>query len=323
MMKRRAFFKQTIQAGVLVSLPLSLSAFELTQTQKLKIGIVADVHQDVIHDGMARLRSFMDDMNKRRPDFILQMGDFALPHSYNQPFLDIWNEFEGPKYHILGNHDMDHGYSKEQTMAWWRMSKRYYSFDQGGFHFIVLDGNEENPKPWSGYNRYIGKEQKEWLRTDLGKTTKPTIVLLHQSIEAPEGGVANQEEIRNILEDATISKNQSKVIACLSGHHHDDYMKEINGIPYIQINSMSYKWVGGEYAQKRFPEHIENAYPYLKMTCLYRDPLYTVLTLDKKEGSLHIEGRKTQFVPPEPKEIGIPYADEMLPTITERNIEFS
>jgi len=105
-MNRKNFLKQTAKAGVLVSLPISLSAFDLTQTEQLKIGMVADVHQDIIHDGVARLRFFVDDMKKRNPDFLIQMGDFALPHSFNQPFLDVWNEFEGPKYHILGNHGM-------------------------------------------------------------------------------------------------------------------------------------------------------------------------------------------------------------------------
>jgi len=126
-------------------------------------------------------------------------------------------------------------------MVWWGMKERYYSFNKGAFHFIVLDGNEENPKPWSGYIRYIGAEQKKWLKTDLEQTSKPTIVFVHQSIETLYREVDNNEEIRAILEQATISGKQSKVIACLSGHHHTDYMKEINGIPYIQINSMSYK----------------------------------------------------------------------------------
>ena len=224
-MKRRTFLKQTAKSGAFLSLPISLSSFDLTQTKNINIGIVADIHQDVIHDGEARLRFFMDDMKSRNPNFIIQMGDFALPHSYNQPFLDIWNEFEGPKYHILGNHDMrDHGYTKEQTMSWWKMKKRYYSFDLEGFHFIILDGNDNNPKPWSGYDRFIGQEQKEWLQSDLDSTLRPTIVFIHQSLESEEG-VVNREEIRAILEEAKISSNQSKVVACFSGHHHTDYSK--------------------------------------------------------------------------------------------------
>lgn len=323
-MKRRVFLKKSLQAGAVVSFPISVSGFDLKVQKKLSIGIVADVHQDIIHDGYARLGFFMDDMKKRKPDFIIQLGDFALPRKQNQPFLDVWNEFDGPGYHVLGNHDMkDFGFTKHQAMDWWQMEKPYYSFDQGGFHIVVLDGNEQNPEPWTGYPRYIATEQQEWLKNDLAKTSKPTIIFSHQSLENPSGGVTNHEEIRNILEHAKISSNRSKVIACLSGHHHMDYVKEINGIPYIQINSMSYRWVGSKFEHQIFDPHVELTYPLVRKTCPYRDPLYTVLTLDAIEGKLHLEGRETTFISPSPKEIGHPNAENMSPTITERNLKFS
>ena len=321
-MERRKFVKQAIGAGVAVNLPFSLSAFEDLPVKPIRIGMVADVHQDVVHDGVARLRFFMEDMKQRKPDFIIQLGDFSLPHNYNQPFLDIWNEFNGPRYHVLGNHDMrDHGYTRELTMEWWGMEKRYYSFDYEGFHFIVLDGNDPNPKPWSGYDRYINTTQQQWLKADLDGTKLPVIVFSHQSLE-DEDGVANKDEVRQILENARSSAGRSKVMACFSGHHHIDFIKEINGIHYVQVNSMSYKWVGGKYARKRFAEHIEQAYPHLRSTCLYKDPLYTVLTIDPGKQVLQLEGRSTEFVAPTPHEIGVPWADEMHPTITERNISF-
>ncbi|MCK5461523.1 MAG: metallophosphoesterase, partial [Bacteroidales bacterium] len=230
-MKRRNFIKRTMQVGVGLSLPLSVSGFSLKVQEKVKIGMVADVHQDIIHDGYARIRFFIEEMNKRKPDFIIQLGDFVMPRKRNQPFLDAWNEFEGPRYHVLGNHDMkDFGFTKEQTMEWWQLQKPYYSFDHGDFHFIVLDGNEQNPEPWTDmYPRYIGPEQQEWLKKDLKETSKPTIVFSHQSIESPRGGIANHEEIRKILEGQKASSGQLKTIACLNGHHHADYVKEING----------------------------------------------------------------------------------------------
>ncbi|WP_299537543.1 metallophosphoesterase [Ulvibacterium sp.] len=321
-MYRRHFIKNTGKASMLFTLPLPMLKLNLYEEGVTQIGIVSDVHQDIIPDGYARLRYFMDDMKERIPDFIIQLGDFALPRKQNQPFLDVWNEFEGPAYHVLGNHDMrDFGFTKGQTMDWWRMKDRYYSFDKGGFHFIVLDGNDKNPAPWNGYDRYIGDEQKQWLSNDLAGTNKPTIVFIHQSLEA-DTGIANKEKIRAILENNRLPHGGPKVIACLSGHHHTDYMKMINGIPYIQINSMSYRWVGGDYNRERFAPHIEHAYPTVKSTCPYRNPLYTVLTLDPKKGSLHIEGCVTQYMAPTPEEIGYPDGDKMSPTITERTITF-
>ena len=320
-MKRRNFIIKTLKGSLIASLPLGLSSFNL-KNNKVEIGVVADVHQDIIHDGFSRLSFFINAMKKRKPNFIIQLGDFSLPRTQNQPFIDQWNSFNGPKYHVLGNHDMrDFGYKKEETMKWWKMDKRYYSFDYNNFHFIVLDGNDENPKPWDGYVRYIGSEQKLWLINDLKITLKPTIVFSHQSLEA-KGGIANREEIRNILEKHTIKNEQPKVVACLSGHHHTDYVKSINKIPYIQINSMSYKWVGDKFKHKRFSPHIEEAYPTVSKTCPYKDPLYTVLTLDSDQEMLHIEGRKTSFIAPTPNELKIPNAENMNPTISERNLKY-
>ena len=99
-MKRRDFIIKALKGSVLVSVPLSLSSFDLKKN-KLKIGIVADVHQDIIHDGVSRLSLFISVMKKRKPDFIIQLGDFSLPREQNQPFIDKWNSFNGPKYHVL------------------------------------------------------------------------------------------------------------------------------------------------------------------------------------------------------------------------------
>ena len=319
-MKRRNFLLKTLKGGIIASLPISLSSFNLTNN-KVEIGIVADVHQDIIHDGVSRLSFFIDAMEKRKPDFIIQLGDFSLPRKQNQPFIDKWNSFNGPKYHVLGNHDMkDFGFKKEETMKWWKMKKRYYSFDYNNFHFVVLDGNDNNPKPWNGYVRYIGQEQKIWLKKDLKKTLKPTILFSHQSLEA-RGGISNREEIRNILEKYTNKSGYPKVVTCLSGHHHKDYAKSINKIPYVQINSMSYKWVGEKFQYKRFSQQIEEAFPNISKTCPYKEPLYTVITLDTEKEMLHLEGKNTSFIAPSPSDLKIPNAEKMNPIISERNFK--
>ena len=118
----------------------------------IRFGLCADVHKDVIHDADARLKTFIDRMNREEVDFIVQLGDFCRPYDYNRGFLDIWNQFEGPRYHVLGNHDTDGGFTRKQTLEFWGSKDKYYSFDLDGYHFVVLDGNDKKKQgAASGY----------------------------------------------------------------------------------------------------------------------------------------------------------------------------
>ncbi len=314
---RRDFLKLSSLAGAAMVLPIDVFA-DNGLREHIEIGLIADVHQDVMHDGEERLQVFVDEANNRKPDFIIQMGDFCRPYDYNKQFLNIWNSFKGDKYHILGNHDMDGGFSRDQARGFWKMPSNYYSFDKKGIHFIVLDGNDPNPKPFSGYNRYIDKEQQEWLKTDLKNTDKPTVVFSHQTLELEEtGGIANFKEVQDILEAANKNAGFQKVLCCLSGHHHTDFMARINTIYYVQINSASYYWVGGKYKKVRYSEAIDKTHEWIKYTIPYKESLFTFMTI--KNNKIVIEPRKTEFVGPGPEELGMPKQhphEPIVPTIS-------
>ncbi len=279
----------------------------------VRFGVMTDVHKDVMHDADHRLEVFINRMTQLRPHFIIQMGDFCIPIPENQKFLETWKRFEGPRYHVLGNHDMDgdgkhrpdkaYAFTPEETMAFWGMKKRFYSFDVEGIHFTILDGNEPGPQQ-KPYYRYVLEEQAAWLRQDLAGTPFPTVVCIHQSLEREVDGVANQGAIRAILEEPKLNNGEGKVIACFSGHSHRDYVRRIRGILYPQINSMSYHWLGGAFAHDSYGPEIAKKYPDIKYTAPYKDPLYALVTLDRKRGFLQIEGVKSEFVGPSPWDLG-------------------
>ena len=307
---RREFLKGSALVGastLLTSWPTLGQGQEAVDaaTKPLRFGIIADVHKDIMHDADDRLQTFVDQMNQAEVDFVVQIGDFCVPKDANKGFLDIWNSFTGPRYHVLGNHDTDGGYKREQTVAWWGMKARYYSYDRSGVHFVVLDGNDRPENHAGGYPRYIASDQLDWLQKDLAATGLPTIVFVHQSIEREnKGGVQNGAIVRAHLEAANKEAGRRKVIACFSGHHHRDYVRQINDIVYPQINSASYFWVGGDYLRVRYSDAIDAAYPYIKYTVPYQDPIFAVVTIDLTQGSLSIEGRRSSFVGPAPWELG-------------------
>ena len=123
--KRRLFILSIL--GIIIILSF---LFGGERSSTVHFGIIADVHKDIMHDADERLNTFISEMNSKKVDFIIQLGDFCRPYSYNDGFLNIWNSFEGPVFHVLGNHDMDGGFSRSQTMAYWGMPKKYYAFDQ-------------------------------------------------------------------------------------------------------------------------------------------------------------------------------------------------
>jgi 3',5'-cyclic AMP phosphodiesterase CpdA len=286
----------------------------------IRFGICADVHKDIMHDADTRLDTFIRRMNREKVDFIIQLGDFCRPYEANQGFLDIWNGFDGPRYHVLGNHDTDGGFTREQTLEFWGTKDKYYSFDLGGRHFVVLDGNDKKKQGAApGYPRYIGLEQVEWLRHDLAATEFPTLIFCHQSLENT-GGVENGQAIRGLLEEANREAGFEKVVACFSGHHHTDYDTVIEGIHYIQINSMSYEWLGADYRHARFSPAIEKAHPWVSYTAPYRDALYAIVTV-RTNGTIQIDGVQSDWIQPGPAELGVPEReglDRSTPTLSNR-----
>ena len=295
------------------------SCINREKNQEIRFGICADVHKDIMHDADERLQAFIDYTNQEKVDFTIQLGDFCRPYEHNDTFLSIWNSFEGPHYHVLGNHDMDGGFTKEQTIAYLGMKAKYYSFDKKGFHFIILDGNDTTDPPQSGYARYIGEDQKEWLKKDLASTDLPCILFSHQRLE-DEWGVENATEIQRILEDENERAGKIKVLACFNGHSHLDGAIEINGIWYVEVNSLSYFWVGGNYKHLSYSKKIDEKYPWIKYTCPYKNPLYALVTVSR-DGTIKIEGSKTEWVGSSPAEIGytkdLYYMERIKPEISD------
>jgi predicted phosphodiesterase len=291
-----------------------------SEPKAVRFGVCADVHKDVMHDADERLKVFVDRMNQEKVDFTIQLGDFCRPYAHNDGFMAVWRSFAGPAYHVLGNHDMDGGFTREQTVAYFKMPAQYYAFDRGGFHFIVLDGNDKTDPPQSGYARHIGTEQQQWLRRQLEQTDRPIIVFSHQSLEAP-GGLENGAAIRKILEDANRAAGKRKVVACFNGHHHIDHSHRVNGIDYIHINSMSYFWMGSDYQHVRYSDQIDKKYPWIKYTVPYRDPLFALVTLES-DGTIRIEGTQSEWVGPSPWDLGYPKDKDshIVPGISNRQL---
>lgn len=266
----------------------------------VRFGVITDVHQDIMHDAVERVTAFVEAMVAAKVDFIVQLGDFCIPAEKNREFLAAWNRFPGPRWHVLGNHDMDGGKKREEAVAFLGMPSRYYHFDAGGVRFVVLDGNDRGGRA-KGYARFIAEDQLRWLDETLAAAGLPVILLIHQPLDN-DGGVENHAAVRTILEKSRAG--QPGVVAVLSGHLHQDYLRTLNGIAHLQINSASYVWLCEKGRQQVYDEAIHKSHPHLQSVAPYRDPLWAVVTVDAAAKTLTLTGRSTAWVGPDPWQRG-------------------
>ncbi len=294
----------------------------------VKIGMCTDVHLPTMHDGEYRITTFIDYMKKKKPDFIIELGDFVTPDPKYAGMVAIWNSYPGEKYHVIGNHEMDGGTSHEKALEYRNMKSGYYSFDKNGFHFIVLDGNDKKNPEVKGYKQFIGPAQVNWLKEDLSQAKSPVVIFSHQGLAFYHGvdedyGIENYQEVQDLLTSHNASHPLAKVIACFNGHTHWDYAENIKGIWYITITSMSYHWLGENYEHIRYSPEVDKNFKWIKYTAPFKEPLFTIVEISSK-GTIRIAGKKTEWEGPSPWEINYPAEMNkyMRPAISARKLRF-
>ncbi len=317
MQPRREFLKRAGMGSLATLLPSLTFAIPHSAGYRkpLRIGFITDLHHlQFGKNEEQRMQAFMNAVMQEKPDFILQCGDFCRPKGSDRIMAE-WERFTGPKYHVIGNHDMD-VCDKATIMTLWGMKSRYYSFDTDGFHFVVLDRNylrdgngnlahydTSNWGPLPAEQRsFTDPEQLEWLKQDLAEAKYPTIVFMHQPVFLSEWAneLGNAEDILSIFDlhnyTARQSGSNATVCAVFMGHDHDDRYGERNGVHYFIINSASYVYTdtGAHY---------------------YNDSLFAFITLDPS-GKLHIEGRSSSYPAGTPEKVMAVYQ----PRISDRSM---
>ena len=299
-MNRRHFSKTLALGGV--GSPLSTMAADALNvlSRPIRLGVIADLHVDLIPDGAERLDSFLDEMTKTKPDALIQMGDFAFAKESNQKIVDRFNKAHEIALHVIGNHDTDGGLSMEHVLKSWGMKDPYYHHVVEGLHLLVLNANEKGSvKHKGGYPKFIEKSQVAWLEKTLSSLEGPVVIVSHQPI-AGSYAIDNAAEIRKIL-----SKHSDKVVLAMNGHTHIDLLTEVGEIPYLHINSASYHWLGSKYAHESYPAEVHAKHSALKYTSPYREALFTTLTFEPKNRQIIVEKRVTQWVGKSPEELGL------------------
>ena len=318
---RRGFLGSVAGASLGIALPDLCRAAVRSLSVPIRIGVIADLHHDVMHDGMDRLDVFLEAMAANQPDAILQLGDFAYPQPKNREIIERFNAGHEKSLHVIGNHDTDAGSTTKQCIEMWGMPGRHYVESINGIQLLVLDGNDTgSPDHKGGYPRYIGPEQSEWLKTQLKTVDGPIIVACHQPLAGP-WAIDNAKEIQEILSTAA-----DKVILVINGHSHIDHVLRVGNVTHLHVNSASYQWVGGDHRNESYSKEIHEANPWISYTCPYQDALFATLMIDPKTHRIEVMGTSSRWVGKSPAELGLDknpdliHGEQIAPRIRDRKI---
>jgi len=191
-------------------------------------------------------------------DFILTGGDNVdidvlgkdteSAHYLYQQYAKVIANAEIDFYATIGNHDRFWGCEKDDALYNEGLfekyiNKSYYSFDNKGWHFIVLNTA----------NSEVDELQKKWLARDLEQVNEetPIIISCHVpflSVYYPvlQGKYTNTDTFKNFKEiwDMFEDKNLKLV---LQGHMHLYEEIKVKGIQFITAGAVSASWWGGNY----------------------------------------------------------------------------
>ena len=226
---------------------------------KFRFAFFTDIHlNNGDNNCFNGLEKAIESAKSNNIDFILTGGDNVdidvlgkdakTAHELYQRYVDVIGNAGIDYYATIGNHDRFFASKKSdplynEGMFEKYISKSYYSFENKGWHFIVLNTS----------NSVVDEKQKQWLAEDLAKVEAetPIIVSVHVpflSVYYPalEGVYKSTDTFSNFKEIWDMFKeNNLKLV--LQGHQH--LYEEINtlGVQFITAGAVSASWWGGDY----------------------------------------------------------------------------
>jgi manganese-dependent ADP-ribose/CDP-alcohol diphosphatase len=254
---------------------LSFPHFSFSQNAAAPLysfGVLADVQYcDCSNNGprhysssLKKLHEAVRVFNQEQVKFVISLGDFIDRDAQSFDTLNkITKQLQMPVHHVLGNHDFSGDQEEiEKTPSYLGLKEKYYSFKNGGWRFIVLNGNDisvlgnkensknyllakrrleelkgqgaPNAQPWNGE---LGKDQLAWLKKQLKsslKANEKVIVLSHHPVSPERGSLNlwNDREVKSLL------ASFPHVKAYFNGHAHEGGYDFDKGKHYVTFKGM-------------------------------------------------------------------------------------
>lgn len=252
--QRRAFLQggSLLLAGAGIRPAAALAAAQ-EKSPAVRVGLLTDLHyadkepagSRHYRETLTKLAEAAQRFHREQTDLVVELGDFIDAADSVDAELEFlgrvdreYSACHGQKHYVLGNHCV-HTLTKKEFLQTVGQDSSYYSFDFGGYHFVILDacfrsdGVAYGRKNFEWTDANIPQAQLVWLREDLAETTKPSIVFVHQRLD-----VSDHYGIKNAAAVRTIFKATENVLAVFQGHSHRNDHKLIDGVHYCTLAAM-------------------------------------------------------------------------------------
>lgn len=176
------------------------------------------------------------------PNFALHTGDYVETAEVEDEWLDLYEQSR-PSFMSLpvataaGNHD-EYALSEEDGKLLDSFNKHvnvpkennavnggsYYSFDYNGAHMVVANTNDNKKSKDNPDEKAIGKEQMEWIKSDIKKAKANganwIVLNLHKPMYSKSYHALSDEDVRKIRDELTKQIDELDVDLVLQGHDH-------------------------------------------------------------------------------------------------------
>jgi 3',5'-cyclic AMP phosphodiesterase CpdA len=241
---------------------------------------LTDMHVEPERRGGEGFKACLESLRKLdpQPTFLLTGGDHVFDAFAQTPdrcatqwdlYQQVWRDAVSlPTHAVLGNHDVagwgdankfseaTDGWGKAMAVAKLSMPSRYYSFEMGGWKFLMLDSISRREP---GYVATFDDEQKQWIKDELAKTDAKTpvavvshIPILCVSIFFFEPKVQDKSIVlsdallhRDAMDMWKIFEKHDNVKLIISGHLHLVDRCDYKGRTFICDGAVSGAWWKG------------------------------------------------------------------------------
>lgn len=240
----------------------------------LKFIIVGDPHIKAIEnndEGVERLRSIINLINKMDIDFVVFMGDVTDKGTMKQYNLaiKILRDLKKPYYVIIGNHDI---------MTSNKMFEEYFGSSE---RIETIKGHNATNYQLLFIGTYADRDDSGNLTNlywsfDFDKAankTVPTIIFAHTPIRCPSSVYISCKLNEKILVYGKTMEPEIKkftnLLGVYSGHIHRESSEIIDGVRYTTVGGLVHMGIAGIYAQPS--DNI--GYSVIKDGILYYQPI--------------------------------------------------